>query len=415
MKKFFLSTFITTSCFLLFVNIAFAVDERAVEETFEEDIFKGTAIVGQDWRADDEAWEYELPFTFNFYGVDYTDILISSNGYICLDDSMDCSEHNIELDDTSIGPFIAPLNVNLMTDWGAGNNIFITEEDEYVVIRWDAVEYKEGRDSGDDAIIIFEVVLYSNGNIQFDYMYFDEDLYEQEAIVGISKGDGTTYVESVYNGNVDFDMADSSFWSNDEISPTISEKTSVSTPTTDTTPDYTFDTDEAGTIAYGGSCSSATTDAAIGNNTITFKELSAGIYSDCTITVTDGVENASNILEISTFTIEEEAVEEKAIDEEIADEDDSVSGTTMQKYKRYKEKYKNQKSRKANKEIKKWKKGTAEEFAQYIEYRNIYKEYKHLSKRERKAIMTPGDYEKYQMYKRYKGYKEYKKLRDEVK
>ncbi len=86
-------------------------------------------------------------------------------------------------------------------------------------------------------------------------------------------------------------------------SPTISEKTSVPTSTTDTTPNYTFNTDEAGEIIYGGSCSSATTDAVVGDNTITLNELSPGTYSDCTIKVRDDAGNDSNILNISTFTI----------------------------------------------------------------------------------------------------------------
>ena len=67
----------------------------------------------------------------------------------------------------------------------------------------------------------------------------------------------------------------------------IEEVTAVTTPTIDTTPNYTFSSTKAGTITYGGSCSSSTTVAATGNNTITLNTLSDGTYSNCTITVTD--------------------------------------------------------------------------------------------------------------------------------
>ena len=67
----------------------------------------------------------------------------------------------------------------------------------------------------------------------------------------------------------------------------IEEVTAVSTPTIDTTPNYTFSSTKAGTITYGGSCSSSTTIAIAGNNTITLNTLSDGTYSNCTITVTD--------------------------------------------------------------------------------------------------------------------------------
>ena len=73
--------------------------------------------------------------------------------------------------------------------------------------------------------------------------------------------------------------------------PVIAEVTAVTTPNTDTTPDYTFSSTEAGTISYGGSCSSSTTISISGNNTITLDSLSDGTYSDCTITVTDNAGN----------------------------------------------------------------------------------------------------------------------------
>ncbi len=90
----------------------------------------------------------------------------------------------------------------------------------------------------------------------------------------------------------------------DTTAPTLSEVTAVSTPTNDTTPNYTFYSNEAGTITYGGSCSSSDTSADADNNTVTFSSMSVGSYSDCTISVSDSSSNASNTLSVSSFTIE---------------------------------------------------------------------------------------------------------------
>ena len=89
--------------------------------------------------------------------------------------------------------------------------------------------------------------------------------------------------------------------------PVIAEVTAVTTPTNDTTPDYTFSSDKAGTITYGGSCSSSTTSATTGNNTITLVSLSEGTYSNCTITVTDSAGNLSNTLTLTSFIVDSTA------------------------------------------------------------------------------------------------------------
>ena|GEM_PF-4095289 len=90
----------------------------------------------------------------------------------------------------------------------------------------------------------------------------------------------------------------------DETPPIIAEVTPVSSPSSDNTPDYTFSSDEAGTIAYGGDCSSSTTTASSGNNTITFNSLADGTHSNCTIQVTDSSSNASNILAVTSFSVD---------------------------------------------------------------------------------------------------------------
>ncbi|WP_149980775.1 tandem-95 repeat protein [Pseudoalteromonas rhizosphaerae] len=98
----------------------------------------------------------------------------------------------------------------------------------------------------------------------------------------------------------------------DTTAPTVAEVTAVITPSNDTTPNYTFSTTETGTLSVGGSCgtSSSTTISSTGNQTITLtatdnsSALSAGTYSDCTITVTDAAGNSNTPITITAFTID---------------------------------------------------------------------------------------------------------------
>ena len=96
--------------------------------------------------------------------------------------------------------------------------------------------------------------------------------------------------------------------------PIIAEVTPVTALTNDTTPDYTFSSTEAGTITYGGSCTSSTTSASSGNNTITFSTLSNGTYDNCTVMVTDYASNSSNNLPVSTFTVDNTTISSSAED-----------------------------------------------------------------------------------------------------
>ncbi|MDQ3075903.1 MAG: Ig-like domain-containing protein [bacterium] len=88
----------------------------------------------------------------------------------------------------------------------------------------------------------------------------------------------------------------------DTIVPSLYEIAPVGV-TTDITPDYTFSTDQAGLITYGGACSSSKTQATVGFNTVSFNAFSFGTYSNCTIAVTDSSGNKSNLLLVSAFTI----------------------------------------------------------------------------------------------------------------
>jgi len=121
-----------------------------------------------------------------------------------------------------------------------------------------------------------------------------------------SLSDGTysdcTLTVTDSSGNVSSPLSITSFVV--DLIPVIAEVTAVTTPANDTTPNYTFSSSESGTIVYGGSCSSNTTSATSGDNTITFSTLSSGTYSDCTIRVTDSAGKASNSLTITSFVID---------------------------------------------------------------------------------------------------------------
>lgn len=88
----------------------------------------------------------------------------------------------------------------------------------------------------------------------------------------------------------------------DSAGPILSEVTPISSPTSDDTPSYTFSSSETGTITYGGDCSSSTTSASSGNNTVTFSSLSEGIHNSCTIQMTDALGNVSLPLVVTDFT-----------------------------------------------------------------------------------------------------------------
>ena len=93
----------------------------------------------------------------------------------------------------------------------------------------------------------------------------------------------------------------------DTTAPVIETVTAVTTPTSNSTPDYTFSSTESGSITFGGPCAtagSATTNAIVGHNLIIFNTLSDGSYINCTITVTDPAGNESTTLQIPDFTVQ---------------------------------------------------------------------------------------------------------------
>ena len=144
---------------------------------------------GQGWSADDECWSYALPFTFSFYGRDYNSVYVCSNGFLDFASSYpDPWSTTQELIDNVR---IAPLWDDLVTDGAPGQDVYITEASGYVIIRWLGESYF------DAAPVNFEVVLYQNGDIRFNYGAGNDGLWP---VIGISSGNGSDYVVSTLDG-----------------------------------------------------------------------------------------------------------------------------------------------------------------------------------------------------------------------
>ena len=88
----------------------------------------------------------------------------------------------------------------------------------------------------------------------------------------------------------------------DTAAPALAEVAVIAT-STDTTPEYSFTSAEAGALAFVGACSAATSTVGVGTTTLTFAALAVGSYSSCSLSVTDVASNTGT-LAISPFAIE---------------------------------------------------------------------------------------------------------------
>ncbi|MBI9018525.1 MAG: right-handed parallel beta-helix repeat-containing protein [Phycisphaerae bacterium] len=152
--------------------------------------FNDTSGTAQNWRYDNNYWALALPFNFNFYGIDYSSVYVSSNGFLqfgSTTDINDTTNSNAELlSHTRIAAMWDDLKTN-----GTGDDIFVDETiANQVTIRWKATN------KADDSDVNFAIKLFSTGEIQFDYGAGNTNL---TPTVGISAGDSAHYEITSHN------------------------------------------------------------------------------------------------------------------------------------------------------------------------------------------------------------------------
>jgi parallel beta-helix repeat protein len=157
-------------------------------------LFSATGGTAENWRvATPTAFGLALSFSFPFYGVNYTTIYVSSTGVIGLGSLAPTAAASSANSDAALlaNTLIAPLWANLETDQ-TGDNIFVnTSVANQVTIRWAATNVANG------APVNFDVVLFSSGQIRFDYGSGNTGL---APTIGISQGNSQRENLTTYDG-----------------------------------------------------------------------------------------------------------------------------------------------------------------------------------------------------------------------
>ncbi len=139
---------------------------------------------------------FDLPFIFNYYGTDYDEIYICSNGYLMFGGgSSDLSNDPIPSTFTPnniICFFWDDLNPN---DATSGNIFYGEDEDGNWICTFDDVEEY----GGNDGHITCQTILYPNGEILMQYMALDDDIDINGESIGIENDDGTIGLQVANN------------------------------------------------------------------------------------------------------------------------------------------------------------------------------------------------------------------------
>ena len=144
----------------------------------------------------------DLPFAFPFYGEEHTRIWVHENGYIDLGDRVG-SDAAPTLENLLANKRIAPLWSNLdLLYYEPEHGTFVdTSVADQVTVRWNV------RQDGTAAPASFQATLFADGSIRFDYGAVNAGL---DPIVGVSAGNGSTFVTGARNGSGDLSGASAS-------------------------------------------------------------------------------------------------------------------------------------------------------------------------------------------------------------
>ncbi len=126
------------------------------------------AILSTVSGCDDCSQVVNLPFAFPFYGKSFTQVTVSSNGYLVLGNTTASSISNPQLSWTGTTSAPAGLLSPMWDDWnpGAGGDVYAGMVGSAYVVEWRDI-YRYGQSSGGG--YSFKVKFFGNGDFEFHY------------------------------------------------------------------------------------------------------------------------------------------------------------------------------------------------------------------------------------------------------
>ena len=127
-----------------------------------------------NWSGNGPLANVSLPFTFQFYGIEYDEITVCTNGWISLGSAGAAAFRNYPIPGAG-GP--TPMIAAFWDDLETGNNgdVYAYSTDQYVIIQWDNMRTNWGNDSNTFQIILYNDSAQPNGdnNIKIQYQDFN--------------------------------------------------------------------------------------------------------------------------------------------------------------------------------------------------------------------------------------------------
>jgi hypothetical protein len=167
----------------------------------------GTDVYGDltsgDGYAPNDAIGYDIGFTFNFFGVDYTKFWVGADGWISFSDPSAWGSNwsNVELPDNTIDQvnIIALFWDDLKPYSPAGTpHLYYETVGGNLVVTYD--HYEPWTSASATKWFTAQVILYPSGNIKLQYNSKGADMPIDGCTVGIQNSDGTAGVNYLYDG-----------------------------------------------------------------------------------------------------------------------------------------------------------------------------------------------------------------------
>lgn len=171
-------------------------DPYTIAETAVAPVSTGGTALGL--IGDDEIKTINLPFTFKYYGIDYVAVTVSTNGALYFgfppDDDALSSQRLL-----NGRRMIAGLWDDLRTDRRAGDDVYVVQDTDRIIFRWQAVTFDHligpSQTRGENPVS-FEIELRYDGTITVRYGDGNQKLF---AVVGISDRAPEPYVSASHS------------------------------------------------------------------------------------------------------------------------------------------------------------------------------------------------------------------------